>query len=71
VVGSIVLLRDINEGNSKRIFSERIAFKMYLQKRLKKDIKPEVLSFISEIKAKGLSSGAGREISTLHFDTYK
>ena len=59
----------MREG-SKRICVEYISFNLYFVKRLKKDIKPDVLKFVADAKAKGLTSGVGRTISTIHHEAY-
>jgi hypothetical protein len=56
--------------NSKRIFSTGVSFKMYLEKRLQKDVKPDVLNCIARAKYEGLTSGSGRAISTGHYEAY-
>ena len=57
--------------NSKRIYSGSISFKLFLEKKLQKDIKQDVLERVANIKNGGLISGAGRAISTKHFEQYE
>jgi len=57
--------------NSKCIGSDVISFKLYLRKRLTRNVKPEILKMVSNLKAKGFSSGVGRKVSTKHFDAYE
>jgi len=64
------LAKPLAKENSKRIYSESLSFKMYIRKRLRRDIKPEVLDFVNGLKAKGYFSGAGRIVSTKHFEQY-
>lgn len=64
------LATPLAKENSKRIYSESLSFKMYIRKRLRRDIKPEVLDFINKLKANGYFSGAGRIVSTKHFEQY-
>ncbi|MBS1687845.1 MAG: hypothetical protein JSS96_03915 [Bacteroidetes bacterium] len=47
--------------NNKRIFVRHISFRMFLKRKLTKDVKPEILKFVSDIKAEGYCSGAGRK----------
>lgn len=63
-------VKPLAKDGSKRIYSERITFSLFIRKRLTKDIKPEVLDFINGLKAKGYFSGAGRIVSTKHFEQY-
>lgn len=64
------LATPLAKENSKRIYSDSLSFKMYVRKRLRRDIKPEVLDFINKLKSKGYFSGAGRIVSTKHFEQY-
>lgn len=64
------LATPLAKEGSKRIYSESLSFKMCMRKRLRRDIKPEVLDFINMLKAKGYFSGAGRIVSTKHFEQY-
>lgn len=66
----IFSFKPLAKGGSKRIYSERISFSLFIRKRLTRDIKPEVLEFVSGVKAKGYFSGAGRIVSTKHFEQY-
>lgn len=63
-------VKPLAKDGSKRIYSERITFSFFIRKRLRRDIKPEVLDFINKLKAKGYFSGAGRIVSTKHFEQY-
>ena len=60
----------MKEG-SKRIYSNSISFKLPFVKRLLEDIKPDVLKCVEKTKESGLKSGAGRPISTVHFEAYE
>jgi len=52
------------------VFTKTIEFEMYLRRRLIEDVKPEILKFVSDIKAQGYKASSGGKISTVHFDPY-
>jgi len=57
-------------SGSKRIYGTGISFTVYLEKRLQKDVKPDILQCVKETKEKGYVSGADRPISTKHYEQY-
>jgi len=60
----------LSKEGSRRIYGAGVSFTLYFKKRLKKDVKPEVLQCIDDAKKNGLVSGAGRALSTKHYESY-
>ena len=63
--------RPLAKEGSKRIYVESINFTLRFKKRLSTDIKPQVAQFVAGIREKGFTSGAGRPVSTKHYEQYE
>lgn len=66
----VVTFKPLSKEDSRRIYSEPISFPLTWSLHLKKDIKPEILAFVTSLKQKRYTSGVNRPLSTKHIDAY-